>query len=179
MMAESQPSGIDHFPVASRGLPEVVVLTTEDVQELAQLEGMCFAQPWSLAQLRKALASDAYLALGLRVNGVLTAYASLTVLPPEMEILNLAVEPSCRGQGLGKQLAREALRHAWSRGVQTCFLEVDAGNEPALRLYTALGFARTGIRPGYYPSPTGRRDAVIMQYRMRNFQFKSFDGGKS
>jgi len=79
MMAESQPSGIDHFPVASRGLPEVVVLTTEDVQELAQLEGMCFAQPWSLAQLRKALASDAYLALGLRVNGVLTAYASTVV----------------------------------------------------------------------------------------------------
>lgn len=161
------------------GLPEVVDLIPSDAPEIAKLEAMCFAQPWSPAQLRDALASDAYLALGLRVNSVLTAYVSLIMLPPEMEILNLGVTPLCRGQGQGKQLAREALRHAWTRGARTCFLEVDACNEPALGLYTGLGFARTGIRPGYYPSPTGPRDAVIMRYRMRNFQFTSFDGGKS
>jgi ribosomal-protein-alanine N-acetyltransferase len=38
---------------------------------------------------------------------------------------------------------------------------VRASNDPAIRLYEKLGYARVGLRKGYYEKP--REDAVIMQ----------------
>jgi ribosomal-protein-alanine N-acetyltransferase len=33
----------------------------------------------------------------------------------------------------------------------------------AIALYAATGFAKVGLRKGYYPHPDGARDAVVMR----------------
>jgi ribosomal-protein-alanine N-acetyltransferase len=43
------------------------------------------------------------------------------------------------------------------------FLEVGSRNEAACALYEACGFESVGERPGYYQTPDGAEDALIMR----------------
>jgi len=75
----------------------------------------------------------------------------------EGEILNLAVWPECRRQGVATRLLEEALRLPGT----TWYLEVRESNAAALRLYEKLGFRPAGRRPAYYQD-TGEA-AVVMR----------------
>ncbi|MCI0701358.1 MAG: GNAT family N-acetyltransferase [Planctomycetia bacterium] len=55
-------------------------------------------------------------------------------------IQNLGVVPECRGLGLGRALLLQALAGFISVSVPRAFLEVTATNEPAVRMYRAIGF---------------------------------------
>jgi mycothiol synthase len=64
-----------------------------------------------------------------------------TALDPELgEIYVIAVDPDFVGLGLGRSLTLAGLEAIAARGVTTGMLFVDAGNEPAVGLYTKLGF---------------------------------------
>lgn len=55
-------------------------------------------------------------------------------------IQNVGVVQECRGLGLGRALVLQALAGFASVGVPRAFLEVTATNDPAVRLYRAVGF---------------------------------------
>jgi ribosomal protein S18 acetylase RimI-like enzyme len=57
-------------------------------------------------------------------------------------IQNVGVIPAERGQGLGRALVCQALRGFRETGVSRVYLEVTAENDPAVRLYRALGFSK-------------------------------------
>ena len=76
--------------------------------------------------------------------------------PGECEILNLAVEPTQRRQGAGRELLRAALQHCTG----AVYLEVRASNRSALAFYQAAGFRIAGRRPVYYSNPT--EDALLL-----------------
>ena len=90
-----------------------------------------------------------------RIAGFLTCSAPQGGDP---EILNLAVDPGRRRQGVAATLVRKLLREI----KDPLFLEVRAGNKPALGLYKKLGFKETGRRRSYYRNPP--EDAVIMVF---------------
>jgi GNAT superfamily N-acetyltransferase len=50
------------------------------------------------------------------------------------------VEPTHRGQGLIQQIIEELLAWARSQGITDFFLDVYAGNQPALQAYEKFGF---------------------------------------
>ena len=76
-------------------------------------------------------------------------------------MMNLAVAPRHRRQGIARQLV-EALGDALrAQGVQSLTLEVRASNEAAIQLYRSLGFTQVGRRPNYYTKP--REDALILR----------------
>ncbi len=77
--------------------------------QIAELEKMCFDQPWSEEQCRQAFAQPAYAAFGMPGADILLAYISLYLVRDEMEVLNLAVRPECRRQGHGRRLLFLAL----------------------------------------------------------------------
>jgi ribosomal-protein-alanine N-acetyltransferase len=79
--------------------------------------------------------------------------------PDEAELLNLAVHPASRRQGVASALL-EALSKA-AKG--TTFLEVAEPNHPAIALYEHHGWVRTSTRKGYYEG--GSVNAIVMQKR--------------
>jgi ribosomal-protein-alanine acetyltransferase len=80
-----------------------------------------------------------------------------TVAEREWEILNLAVAPSVRRQGIGRQLLSDVLeRHAGE-----FFLEVRESNEAARRFYALLGFKMIAKRLQYYTNPPD--SAIVMK----------------
>jgi mycothiol synthase len=60
--------------------------------------------------------------------------------PGVAELSYLGLAPAARGRGLGRELVRFALGRAAASAAEWLTLSVDVRNEPALRLYRALGF---------------------------------------
>ena len=75
----------------------------------------------------------------------------------ELEILNLAVAPAVRRQGIGRQLLSDLLE----RHTGECFLEVRESNETARRFYERLGFKTVTERLQYYSNPP--ETAIVMK----------------
>lgn len=77
-------------------------------------------------------------------------FVLLRILPPEAEILTLAVDPAAQRRGLGAALVEGAAARVAGRGVETLFLEVAEDNTAARALYAKAGFTQIGRRKGYY-----------------------------
>jgi ribosomal protein S18 acetylase RimI-like enzyme len=75
-------------------------------------------------------------------------------------LYSLAVDPVCRGRGLGRDLLQQAVGAAVARDCALLRLECRQDNTAALRLYRGEGFAVTGRRRGFYQDGA---DAVVME----------------
>ncbi|WP_081696796.1 ribosomal protein S18-alanine N-acetyltransferase [Megalodesulfovibrio gigas] len=144
---------------------ESVALTLErlgptDVLQLAALERICFACPWSEAQYAQLLEDSRVRVVGASHGDVLVAYCSFYHAGDEMEILNLATAPDWRRRGLGRRLLAFVLRIGQQMGIEQVVLEVRVTNTAARALYDGMGFVQVGVRKGYYPD-TGE-DALVL-----------------
>lgn len=134
-----------------------------DLDELLQLDAACFATPWTEASWRAELDADA---LVLLAGQPALAYACASVLLDVCELRRIAVLPSARGRGVGRDLLLAVIAHARERVCERVDLEVAASNAAALALYRAAGFAEVGRRPRYYREPVD--DAVLMSLALRS-----------
>jgi [ribosomal protein S18]-alanine N-acetyltransferase len=120
--------------------------TPDDVDVLAAIHAVCFAESWSSESIASLLATPGTFAL-LSLDGFILA----RVAGDEAEILSLGVRPDARRNGQARALVVDAASRA--AGAAVMFLEVGADNEAARRLYTGLGFREAGVRKGYYREP--------------------------
>jgi ribosomal protein S18 acetylase RimI-like enzyme len=63
--------------------------------------------------------------------------------------LTIAIVPSCRGKGYGRELLEELLKQARAEGHAAISLSVEPDN-PALHLYERNGFVKVGERGGAF-----------------------------
>jgi ribosomal-protein-alanine N-acetyltransferase len=127
---------------------------TAGTAALAALHAVSFERAWDAKTLSEMLAAAGAFAF-VHTDGFVLARATAD----EAEILTLAVHPDARGKGLGRALLQAAINKARALGALTMFLEVGADNPHAIALYTALGFAKVGMRKGYYEG----RDALVLR----------------
>jgi ribosomal-protein-alanine N-acetyltransferase len=128
---------------------------------LASLHARCFITPppWSAPAIASLQDSP-----GTFVHGDARGFLIGRVILDEAEVLTLAVDPQARRKGLARGLMAAFHTSARDTGARTAFLEVSAQNDAAIALYLALGYAKVGLRRGYYVTPTGARlDALVMQ----------------
>ncbi|HBV91304.1 MAG TPA: ribosomal-protein-alanine N-acetyltransferase, partial [Pantoea sp.] len=100
--------------------------------------------------------------LRLDVDGKMAAFAITQVVLDEASLFNIAVDPAFQRRGLGRQLLQHLIDELIKRDVLTLWLEVRASNQPAIALYEQLGFNQVSRRPNYYPTASGREDAILM-----------------
>lgn len=90
-------------------------------------------------------------------------FALIQVIPPEAEVLTIAVDPLAQGHGRGRSLLQATMRRAADLGADSLFLEVAEDNAPARALYDRAGFTETGRRRGYYARAEALPvDAILM-----------------
>ena len=128
---------------------------------IAALEKQCFSDPWSRASVAAELSSEWSFWLVAEEDGTLAGYVGSQLVPPEADMMNLAVAPEFRRQGLGRKLALALFDALRAHSVVSLTLEVRDSNEPAIRLYESLGFRQVGLRKRYYFHPT--EDARILK----------------
>ena len=93
-------------------------------------------------------------------DGRVAGFLAARKLADEMEILNLAVAPAARRQGIAGQLLRAAMKWGAAEGITKVYLEVRASNMAATAFYESHGFHSTGARPNYYRDPED--DALLL-----------------
>jgi ribosomal-protein-alanine N-acetyltransferase len=148
--------------------PEAVILDARarDAGALAAVHALAFRHGWSEAEFERLLAESGtvcHVARGHGGGGEIAGFVISRVVEDEAEILMVAVAPSEQGRGLaGRLLARHLSRLA-ARGAKRVFLEVDEGNQPALKLYSRAGFTQVGRRAGYYKVPEGHSAALVLR----------------
>jgi ribosomal-protein-alanine N-acetyltransferase len=148
---------------------ELRVATPDDIGGIMAIETPTFGtDAWSAEMMSSELGSEHthYLVaveagddetpLTIGYGGVLAPRGS-----GDGDIQTIAVAPSARRRGLGRELMRALISAAAERGANRVFLEVRADNPNAQALYLSLGFEQIAVRPKYY-QPDGV-DALIMR----------------
>lgn len=131
----------------------------EDIKAVSEIETLCFPDPWTEGMLASSLCEGIDFTL-LFDGETLVGYSILDrrVLG-EAELHNIAILPEYRSKGLSSLLMDKIISD--TGGTCTIYLEVRAGNAPAIGLYKKYGFTELSIRKNYYKNPV--EDAVIMQ----------------
>lgn len=140
---------------------QYVVMEHDHVPQIARLEKVCFSDPWSessiLSELSNPLSHWLVAMDGDRVAGYIGSQAVLD----SADIMNVAVAPEYRREGIGETLIALLERSLAEIGVNTLLLEVRISNTAAIRLYGKCGFTQVGVRKNYYLKP--KEDALIFR----------------
>lgn len=134
-------------------------MTAADVPSVAALEKLCFSDPWSVSSIASELDNPLSLWLVWEEGGTAAAYLGVQRVPPQADVMNVAVSPALRRRGIARALFAELERRLPE--IDELFLEVRASNSGAIALYRTLGFEQVGRRPNYYLDP--REDALILR----------------
>ena len=140
---------------------EIRKMTAREVPQVAELEKLCFSQPWSEKSVAGELDNPLALWLVAMEGDRLAGYVGSQTVMDETDMMNLAVAPQFRRQGVGEALVNALTASLKELGSRCLTLEVRDSNEAARALYGKLGFAEVGRRRGYYRDP--REDALIMR----------------
>ena len=139
----------------------ILPMNASHVAQVAVLEKLCFTTPWSensvAGELQNPLSLWLVAAEGDRVAG----YVGSQSVMEESDMMNVAVHPDFRRQGIARLLIDELIRALKEKNCTSLSLEVRASNAPAIGLYEALGFSQVGKRPNYYRNP--KEDALILR----------------
>jgi len=133
-----------------------------DVPRLADIDAHSPGGGWATAAFEQELGLTWSRTVVAETEGEVVAFAVYWVVAGELELLNVAVHPSARRQGIGRTLVAHLAAEARELGASRILLEVRRGNAGARALYTALGFVESGVRRGYYDD--GAEDAVLMEW---------------
>lgn len=139
----------------------IVPMNADHLDEVAELERICFSTPWSRNMLAEELDNllSAFL-VALDDRDRVVGYAGVQVILDEGYITNIAVRPECRQQGIAGKLLQVFLDFAQANKLAFLTLEVRASNHTAIMLYGSRGFRSVGRRKNYYEHP--KEDAIIM-----------------
>jgi ribosomal-protein-alanine N-acetyltransferase len=143
--------------------PTLLPLTVSQIDAVMAIERAAYAFPWSRGNFIDSLAAGypAFVLQGAR-DGLLGYCVAMRGVE-EMHLLNITVAPAFQGRGHARSMLLALVALCRAQAARELWLEVRASNVRARAIYEHLGFRQKGLRKGYYPAPSRRReDAVVM-----------------
>ncbi len=135
-------------------------LSKKHLDDVWEIEKICFSSPWSREDLEKQINIETSHFLVAVEDGRAVGYMGLQIFSGQGYVTNVAVLPQYRQRGIAAMLINEQMKNQ----MDFITLEVRQSNTPAINLYTKMGFENVGVRPNFYSNPT--ENAIIMT---RNF----------
>jgi [ribosomal protein S18]-alanine N-acetyltransferase len=141
---------------------EIRRLTQRDLEAIDRIERRSYPTPWSRSMFASELAKPSSVSLGAyeTETGELVGYLVISRYVDAWHVMNVAVVPERRRQGIASALFDRLFEVTGNDGRRGYTLEVRISNEAAIKLYERLGFQSRGVRRGYYTD--NREDALIM-----------------
>lgn len=150
----NNPVSVEDFTVS--------IFDENHIPQAAQIEKLCFSEPWSEDALRYMCTSPNTHAVAVTENatGRLAAYGGCEFVLDEASIANVATHPDFRRRGCAGAVLESMEDFLRQRGVKQVYLEVRRSNFAAQALYEGRGFRAVGLRRNYYRKPL--EDAIVM-----------------
>ncbi|MBI4619099.1 MAG: ribosomal protein S18-alanine N-acetyltransferase [Desulfobacterales bacterium] len=147
---------------------EIVEMEGEDIDEVLDIENLCFKSPWTRDAFEQELDiewSKVFVAKKSTPHKKrIAGYICLWVVTNEVHILNLATHPNFHRHGIATSLLIFGLKFSILAGAELATLEVRKSNLPAISLYKKFAFEATGVRRRYYSD--NYEDAIVMYSKL-------------
>jgi ribosomal-protein-alanine N-acetyltransferase len=155
--------------VRARARLEIRRMSPADLEEVMVIERAAFRHPWSPELFRRELEHD-WSTILVAVEPLTSAsgkgserivgFLIYWLVHDEVHILNVAVAPENRRNGIARMLMSETERRAHQASASLLTLEVRRSNQAALELYREFEYRAVGVRPNYYVDEG--EDAIVM-----------------
>ena len=139
----------------------IETMKVSHVAQIAELERVCFSDPWSERSIASELDNQLAFWLVAREGDRVAGYIGSQTVMDETDMMNVAVHPDFRRRGIAEELVNTLVENLKKIGSHCLTLEVRASNAPAIALYEKLGFREIGRRKNYYRNP--KEDALILR----------------
>lgn len=143
---------------------KLLPLSAADAAEAHAIHQSVQFNPWSRRTFEDCL-TQPYEGWMVKQNDRVVGFCILLFVLDEVTLMEIAVSPDAQGQGIGKSMLEALLSHCKQKDMHSCWLEVRASNQRAIHLYTQCGFETVETRKGYYPTASGKEDAIVMVRR--------------
>lgn len=145
-------------------MKHLIKITQEDfplyAEQILEIENSSFPSPWSINAFKGEIKNPISHLWAFVADKNILGYICFWMFDNEIQVINLAVHPTKRGQRLGQFLMTRMIETGASKGLKSIWLEVRPSNLAARKLYTKIGFHEIGSRPCYYKETS--EDAIIM-----------------
>ena len=123
---------------------QIVSMTAEHVSRLAELEKLCFSEPWSEKSLTEEIDNPAACFLVAMQQDEVLGYGGMHTVLGESYVDNIAVFPEYRKKGYAKEACRAAIEYAEEEfGTVQFIVRIGKENIVSKKVAESLGFVRT------------------------------------
>ena len=134
-----------------------------DMPEVLEAEQQSFEFPWSEEDFLRCLRQRNCIGMVAEHGEKVVGFMIYELHKAKLHILNFAVHPTWRRQGVGAQMVAKLISKLSNHRRTRITLEVRETNLQAQLFFRAQGFRATRVLSGYYED-TGE-DAFVMEYR--------------
>lgn len=139
------------------------IMTLSDLAIISDYLESDFDNFWNANILKSELENPNSIYVVAKLNNEIVGFGGIINTLDQMEITNIVVKKSLRNQGIGNALLRRLIVLSREHGKNMIFLEVNANNLCAIKLYEKNGFQRVGLRKKYYNNAD---DAILMNLKI-------------
>ncbi len=140
---------------------KIVTMNIDHVSQIAELEKICFSDPWDDRSVASELTNPLSYWLVAEEDGMVAAYVGSQTVLGETDMMNIAVHPDFRRRGYAEALVNALIEGLAERKSHCLTLEVRESNHAAIALYEKFGFTQIGLRKNYYRHP--KENALILR----------------
>jgi ribosomal-protein-alanine N-acetyltransferase len=134
-----------------------------DLAEVLDIEGESFEFPWTEDDFIRCLRQRNCIGMVTEHEGRVIGFMIYELLKTRLHLINFAVTPSLRRQGVATQMLQKLTGKLSSQRRTRVTLEVRETNLSAQLFFKNLGFRAVSVLRDYYVDTT--EDAYLMQFR--------------
>lgn len=142
----------------------IVPMRREDLPQVLEIERVSFPLPFSENLFHMELDLNIAHMMVARSGEMIRGYLDFWHVDSEMHVINIAVGPEARQQGVGHALMSYLVDYGRSHEASRIFLDVRESNQAAIELYKKHDFEQIDVRKGYYQD--NEEDALVMQLNL-------------
>lgn len=141
----------------------VRVLQPGDLADVLGIERVSFEVPWTDDEFRRCLSQSQTAGLVAEADGRPVGFVIFELAPKQLELLNLAVLPDVRRQGVARALIGHLIERLPAQHCERMHLVIRETNLAAQLFFRAAGFRAVGLLRDYYDDVA--EDGIAFQYR--------------
>ncbi len=139
------------------------IMEMTDLNSVIAIENSIYPDPWDAEMFFHEINQpNSYVLENVKNKSIIGYLCGFRVLD-EFSIMNIAIACRYQNQGYGSMLLKSIVEELGKKGCRDFFLEVRVSNNPAISVYTKLGFYVIGRRRNHYRQPP--EDALIMRLK--------------